>query len=56
VVYFTDSNVTFGTTAIRRWYILFFLIPVAKSEKVKQSHYRPGQRRMRLPDFKTVGT
>jgi hypothetical protein len=29
--------------------------------KVKQSHYRPGQtlrvsRRLRLPDFKTVGT
>ena len=32
-----------------------------KNKKVKQSHYRPGQaaegsRRLRLADFKTVGT
>jgi hypothetical protein len=24
--------------------------------KVKQSHYRPVSRRMRFPDFKTIGT
>jgi hypothetical protein len=39
----------------------FIAFVVAMKYKVKQSHYRPGQalkssRRLRLPDFMTIGT
>jgi len=40
-------------------FVLFFSDKINK--KTKQSHYRPGtgpegSRRLRLPDFKTIGT
>jgi hypothetical protein len=46
----------------RKWYFLCYSYLQQSGVKGKQSHYRPwqagpeGSRRLRLPDFKTIGT
>ena len=51
------------TKFVRRWtaYIYLYIYISIDKENVKQSHYRPGQalrgsRKLRLPDFKKIGT